>query len=181
MDLIEKIQSILLEEAGMPEHVDKPGKETEGEGEVPESKEKKIIAFISKQENLDDSDFHTFVEKMGIEPHEAEEVIYKAFREMAKKNSLKENTIPNFTEDVIIKASKDGKLNIMDYDMKQLIKGMEVELEHGTKNPEYNLTNDDPIMTLKIVLAHMKEGKKYYLPYLDNMEKQLKKSEGKKD
>ena len=52
-------------------------KEIEGKGEMKKSIEDKIIDFVKKNKNLDDSKFHGFVEKMGIDPHEAEEVIYR--------------------------------------------------------------------------------------------------------
>ncbi len=40
--------------------------------------------------------------------------------------------------------------------------GMEVELEHGRRDPQTNVTDDDPIMTGKIAWAHLKELPDYY-------------------
>jgi len=40
--------------------------------------------------------------------------------------------------------------------------GLEVELEHGTRFPEANVTNNHPLLTGKIVLAHFKETLDYY-------------------
>ena len=40
--------------------------------------------------------------------------------------------------------------------------GLEVELEHGIRFPEANVTNNHPILTGKIVLAHFKESLDYY-------------------
>jgi hypothetical protein len=40
--------------------------------------------------------------------------------------------------------------------------GLEVELEHGIRFPEANVTNNHPILTGKIVLAHFKESLEYY-------------------
>jgi len=40
--------------------------------------------------------------------------------------------------------------------------GLEVELEHGTRYPEANVTNNHPVLTGKIVLAHLKETLDYY-------------------
>ncbi len=40
--------------------------------------------------------------------------------------------------------------------------GLEVELEHGIRFPEANVTNNHPILTGKIVLAHFKETLDYY-------------------
>jgi hypothetical protein len=40
--------------------------------------------------------------------------------------------------------------------------GLEVELEHGTRFDDANVTNNHPILTGKIVLAHLKETMDYY-------------------
>jgi hypothetical protein len=40
--------------------------------------------------------------------------------------------------------------------------GLEVELEHGTRYEDANVTNNHPILTGKIVLAHLKETLDYY-------------------
>ncbi len=40
--------------------------------------------------------------------------------------------------------------------------GLEVELEHGTRFPDANVTNNHPLLTGKIVLAHLKESMDYY-------------------
>jgi hypothetical protein len=41
--------------------------------------------------------------------------------------------------------------------------GLEVELEHGIQFPDANVTNNHPLLTGKIVLAHLKEMLDYYL------------------
>jgi hypothetical protein len=40
--------------------------------------------------------------------------------------------------------------------------GLEVELEHGSSDPQTNVTNDDPVLTGKIAWAHLKEFPDYY-------------------
>jgi hypothetical protein len=40
--------------------------------------------------------------------------------------------------------------------------GLEVELEHGTRYKEANVTNNHPLLTGKIVVAHLKETMDYY-------------------
>jgi hypothetical protein len=40
--------------------------------------------------------------------------------------------------------------------------GLEVELEHGTRDTQTNVTNDDALITGKIALAHLKEFPDYY-------------------
>jgi len=42
-------------------------------------------------------------------------------------------------------------------------KGMQVELEHGIQFPDANVTNNHPILTGMIVLAHLKEMLDYYM------------------
>lgn len=46
--------------------------------------------------------------------------------------------------------------------VEQFRRGMEVELEHGARDPETNVTNDDLSLTGKIAWAHLKEFPDYY-------------------
>lgn len=48
------------------------------------------------------------------------------------------------------------------FDVDQFRMGIDVELEHGLRDPETNVTGDDPIMTGKIAWAHLKEFPDYY-------------------
>ncbi len=48
------------------------------------------------------------------------------------------------------------------FDVEQFRMGLDVELEHGTEDPETNVTGDDPAMTGKIALAHLNEFPDYY-------------------
>ena len=41
--------------------------------------------------------------------------------------------------------------------------GLDVELEHGIQFPDANVTNNHPILTGMIVLAHLKEMLDYYM------------------
>jgi uncharacterized protein DUF5661 len=54
-------------------------------------------------------------------------------------------------------------------DLEQFRRGLEVELEHGARDPQTNVTNDDLLLTGKIALAHLNEIKDYYTR-LDRME-----------
>jgi len=47
-------------------------------------------------------------------------------------------------------------------DLNQFLKGINVELEHGNRDPQTNVTNSDPILTGKIAWAHLKELPNYY-------------------
>ncbi len=50
-----------------------------------------------------------------------------------------------------------GKVGLQEFAM-----GVNVELEHGSRDPETNVTNNDPILTGKIALAHLREYPDYY-------------------
>ena len=66
------------------------------------------------------------------------------------------------------------------FDIEQFRMGLMVELEHGTVDPNTNVTNDDDIPTGKIALAHLNEFPDYYTR-LAEMEKEGEKFwEGKK-
>jgi hypothetical protein len=50
----------------------------------------------------------------------------------------------------------------MKVDIDEFRRGLEVELEHGLRFEDANVTNNHPILTGKIVLAHLKESSYYY-------------------
>jgi len=50
----------------------------------------------------------------------------------------------------------------MDITLDDFQQGLEVELEHGTRYEDANVTNNHPILTGMIVLAHLKETMDYY-------------------
>ena len=54
-------------------------------------------------------------------------------------------------------------------DLEQFRRGLEVELEHGARDPETDVTNDDLRLTGKIAWAHLKEFPDYYTR-LDSLE-----------
>lgn len=53
-------------------------------------------------------------------------------------------------------------INWSKYNVEQFRMGLDIELEHGTINLITNVTNDDPILTGKIALAHLNEFPDYY-------------------
>jgi len=67
-----------------------------------------------------------------------------------------------YTEELIKRIAKKLEIDISKFDMKELVMGMEVELEHGTSGEKTDITGDDPVATFKIVMAHMSESPKYY-------------------
>lgn len=48
------------------------------------------------------------------------------------------------------------------FDVEQFRMGLEVELEHGLHDPVTDVTNNDPVVTGKIALAHLNEFPDYY-------------------
>ena len=48
------------------------------------------------------------------------------------------------------------------FDVEQFRMGMDVELEHGTNDPETDVTDDDVSVTAKIARAHLNEFPDYY-------------------
>jgi Protein of unknown function (DUF5661) len=60
------------------------------------------------------------------------------------------------------------------FDLKQFRAGMDVEFEHRAHDPQTDVTGDDPILTGKIALAHMKEFLDYY-ERLERMEREAER------
>jgi hypothetical protein len=52
--------------------------------------------------------------------------------------------------------------NSAPFDVEQFRMGLNVELEHGLHDPRTNVTEDDPVITGKIALAHLNELADYY-------------------
>jgi hypothetical protein len=60
---------------------------------------------------------------------------------------------------IILKEVNTGGMHIP---LEDFVAGLEVELEHGTRFKDANVTNNHPLLTGKIVLAHLKESLDYY-------------------
>ncbi len=67
-----------------------------------------------------------------------------------------------FTEDEAKEIGEKLGIDWTKFDMEQFRMGLGVELEHGLRDSKTNVTNDDPIMTGKIALAHLNELPDYY-------------------
>jgi len=59
------------------------------------------------------------------------------------------------------------------FDVEQFRMGLDVELEHGVRDIQTNVTDDDEMVTGKIALAHLNEFPDYYTR-LEKMEKEAK-------
>lgn len=72
---------------------------------------------------------------------------------------IKKPEVPTKEAAIILKLVNTEKLNIPLEDFRI---GLEVELEHGMMFKDYNVTNNHPVLTGKIVMAHFKEMLDYY-------------------
>jgi len=61
------------------------------------------------------------------------------------------------------------------FDVDQFRQGLDVELEHGSHDPQTNVSESDPIVTGRIALAHLKEFPDYYTR-LKRMESEAEES-----
>jgi len=89
------------------------------------------------------------------------EEVCKVCEELKIRNWTKLNEPKVQSEEAQVILSK---LNIgaMKIDIEDFRQGLEVELEHGISFKDANVTNNHPILTGKIVLAHLKESLDYY-------------------
>jgi hypothetical protein len=67
-----------------------------------------------------------------------------------------------------------------EFDVEQFRMGLDVELEHGKHDSNTNVTDDDPIVTGKITLAHLNEFPDYYTR-LKKMEEEAEEYHKKKN
>ena len=71
---------------------------------------------------------------------------------------------PTFTTDVARSVGEQLGIDWASspFDIEQFRAGMDVELEHGTRATETDVTGDDALLTGKIALAHLREFPDYY-------------------
>ena len=65
------------------------------------------------------------------------------------------------------------------FDVEQFRMGLDVELEHGPRDPSTDVIGDDPILTGKIALAHLNEFADYYTR-LAKMEREAKEKDSQR-
>ena len=71
-------------------------------------------------------------------------------------------TKQTFTAEEAKKIGEQLGIDWSKFDVEQFRSGMDVELEHGLTEAHTNVTNDDPLTTGKIALAHLNEFPDYY-------------------
>jgi hypothetical protein len=79
-----------------------------------------------------------------------------AFRDWS---ALKEFAVTKKEAAIILEIVNVKKMAIPIEEFRQ---GLDIELEHGTRYTDANVTNNHPILTGMIVLAHLKETMDYY-------------------
>lgn len=77
-------------------------------------------------------------------------------RDWTKLKEIK--VLPNEAKAIM----KEVNIEKMKFNLDDFCAGLEVELEHGIIFRDANVTNNHPILTGKIVLAHLKESLDYY-------------------
>lgn len=85
----------------------------------------------------------------------------------------------HFSMDEAERVGKSIGIKWDKFDVEQFRMGMDVELEHGTVDHSTDVTNDDPVMTGKIALAHLNEFPDYYTR-LEKMEEEAESFFGRK-
>jgi hypothetical protein len=99
--------------------------------------------------------------KMKIPEYVTKEEVKRVCRELNIRDwtqLAKPEVAPDEAE--IILEHTNVKHMFVDPD--SFLRGLEVELEHGTMFEDANVTNNHPLLTGKIVLAHLKESDDYY-------------------
>jgi len=81
----------------------------------------------------------------------------------------------HFTSEEARQIGENLGIDWSKFDVEQYRMSLDVELEHGLVDPHTNVTNDDPIMTGKIALAHLNEFPDYYT----RLEKMEREAEGR--
>lgn len=87
------------------------------------------------------------------------------------RRELRKSRKYSFTVEEAKKIGKTLGIKWNKYDVEQFRMGLDVELEHGLVSPHTNVTNDNPLLTGKIALAHLNESPDYYTR-LAKMEKE---------
>lgn len=79
-----------------------------------------------------------------------------------------------YTEEQAKEIGEKLGLDWSKFDVDQFRRGMDIEMEHGLVDEQTNVSNDDPLTTGKIALAHLNEFPDYY-DRLEEMEEEAEK------
>jgi len=79
-----------------------------------------------------------------------------------------------FTSEQAKEIGDNIGINWSKFNVEQFRMGLMIELEHGIITPDTNVTDNDPLITGKIALAHLEEFPDYYTR-LEEMENKAEK------
>lgn len=98
---------------------------------------------------------------MKLKQYITNEEVRRTCKEMGIRDwtKLKDSKTTTKEAKIILKIVNTEKMPI---DLEEFRTGLDVELEHGKQFQDANVTNNHPIITGMIVLAHMKESLDYY-------------------
>jgi hypothetical protein len=144
-----------------------------------------LVITTPKEDDLIDSE-----DDLPIELHELPEMEDEELEEEQEDNNIVEEPKSDVVdtkeeledaEDPESEAKAIGEeLGIdwddVDFTPSDLLAGIQVEFEHGSDNPELNVTDDKILDTAKIALAHLKELADYYKKL-----KKIEKSSARED
>lgn len=100
-------------------------------------------------------------DSMQVPEYVTKEEVQKVCRELKISDWTKlqdPQVSPQEAEAVLKVVNVEG----MPIPLEDFRRGLEVELEHGTMFNDANVTNNHPVLTGRIVLAHLKETMDYY-------------------
>ena len=89
------------------------------------------------------------------------EEVKRVCREIGLRDwsEIKDPSVSEEEASTILNIANTKRMNIP---LEVFRRGLEVELEHGTRFEDANVTNNHPILTGRIVIAHLKETMDYY-------------------
>lgn len=99
---------------------------------------------------------------MQLPEYVSKEEVQRVCRELGTRDWTKLTKAQVELEEARIIQAEVGE-EASQISVEEFCQGLEVELEHGLTFPDANVTNNHPILTGKIVLAHLKEMLDYYI------------------
>ena len=114
-----------------------------------EDLKEEVLDFFEAHPNPSDDDLHDWADDEGYDVEEIEEIVYSLLSERLDSDS--EEDYDEESDEEIEGGLADGE-DPEDYDLDQLLQGIEVEFEH----------TDDPEIALEIVMDHLEEKNDYY-------------------
>ena len=118
-----------------------------------------VNTIVGKGQGIDDEDVHGKAEELGVDPHEAEEEIYRLLASLVGG------------ENDLVPGGLAAGMPTEQFPPEQLAKGREIELEHTS----------NPAIANEITKDHLAEGEDYVKPRLIDLEEGMDKAkeEGK--